>query len=42
MINYIIRRVLWAIPVLLIISLVTFSLAHVIPEGINIEIEIIE
>jgi len=33
MINYIIRRVLWAIPVLLIISLVTFSLAHVIPGG---------
>jgi len=33
MINYIIRRVLWAIPVLLIISLVTFSLAHIIPGG---------
>lgn len=33
MISYIIRRVLWAIPVLLIISLVTFSLAHVIPGG---------
>lgn len=33
MLNYIIRRVLWAIPVLLIISLVTFSLAHVIPGG---------
>jgi len=33
MINYITRRILWAIPVLLIISLVTFSLAHVIPGG---------
>ncbi len=33
MINYVIRRILWAIPVLLIISLVTFSLAHVIPGG---------
>ena len=33
MINYIIRRVLWAIPVLLIISLVTFGLGHAIPGG---------
>jgi len=33
MLNYIIRRVLWAIPVLLIISLVTFYLGHAIPGG---------
>ena len=33
MINFIIRRVLWAIPVLLIISLVTFGLGHAIPGG---------
>ncbi|MEA1940389.1 MAG: ABC transporter permease [Candidatus Caldatribacteriota bacterium] len=33
MLNYIIRRVLWAIPVLLIISLVTFGLGHAIPGG---------
>jgi ABC-type dipeptide/oligopeptide/nickel transport system permease component len=33
MINYIIRRILWAIPVLLVISLITFSLGHIIPGG---------
>ena len=33
MVNYIIRRVLWAIPVLLVISLITFSLGHAIPGG---------
>ncbi len=33
MVNYIIRRILWAIPVLLIISLITFSLGHAIPGG---------
>jgi len=33
MINYVIRRILWAIPVLLVISLVTFGLGHAIPGG---------
>lgn len=33
MFNYIIRRILWAIPVLLVISLITFSLGHIIPGG---------
>lgn len=33
MVNYIIRRILWAIPVLLVISLITFSLGHAIPGG---------
>ncbi|PQP33651.1 ABC transporter permease, partial [Desulfobacteraceae bacterium SEEP-SAG9] len=33
MVNYIIRRILWAIPVLLVISLITFSLGHIIPGG---------
>jgi ABC-type dipeptide/oligopeptide/nickel transport system permease component len=33
MINYIIRRILWAIPVLLVISLIIFSLGHIIPGG---------
>jgi len=33
MINYIIRRILWAIPVLLIISIITFTLDHAIPGG---------
>ena len=33
MVNYIIRRILWAIPVLLVISLITFSLGHSIPGG---------
>jgi ABC-type dipeptide/oligopeptide/nickel transport system permease component len=33
MFNYVIRRILWAIPVLLVISLITFSLGHAIPGG---------
>jgi len=33
MINYIIRRILWIIPVLLVISVITFSLMHVVPGG---------
>jgi ABC-type dipeptide/oligopeptide/nickel transport system permease component len=33
MVSYIIRRILWAIPVLLVISLITFSLGHIIPGG---------
>ena len=33
MVNYIIRRILWAMPVLLVISLITFSLGHTIPGG---------
>ena len=33
MFNYIFRRILWAIPVLLVISLISFSLAHTIPGG---------
>jgi len=33
MVNYVIRRILWALPVLLVISLITFSLGHAIPGG---------
>lgn len=33
MINYIIRRILWTIPALLVISVITFSLMHVVPGG---------
>jgi len=37
MVNYIIRRVLWAIPVLLVISLITFSLGMPYQEVLSIE-----
>ncbi len=33
MVSYIIRRLLWTIPTLLVISLITFFLAHAIPGG---------
>jgi ABC-type dipeptide/oligopeptide/nickel transport system permease component len=33
MVSYVVRRILWAIPVLLVISLITFSLGHIIPGG---------
>jgi len=33
MVNYVVRRILWALPVLLVISLITFSLGHAIPGG---------
>lgn len=31
MINYILKRLLWAIPVMLIVSIITFSLMHIVP-----------
>lgn len=33
MTRYIIRRLLWTIPVLLFISIITFALAHAVPGG---------
>src|SRR5436190_18345370 len=33
MIRYIIRRILWLIPVLLFVSLITFTLMHITPGG---------
>jgi ABC-type dipeptide/oligopeptide/nickel transport system permease component len=33
MLRYVIRRLLWLVPVLFIISLITFSLAHAVPGG---------
>jgi len=33
MLRYIVRRLLWLIPVLSFISVITFSLAHAVPVG---------
>lgn len=33
MTSYLIRRILWIIPVLLVVSLITFSLMHLVPGG---------
>ena len=33
MLRYIIRRLLWMIPVLIFISIITFALAHAVPGG---------
>ena len=33
MVAYIIRRVLWLIPVLFVVSIITFTLMHAVPGG---------